>query len=128
MKITAAMLRKHGACKYQVKIFCKEWPNGAVVNEKNALRAVELELDVGWLATNLLSGAAWVSYRKARDAAWAKHRKAEVAAWAKRRAAGDAAMGVSSYWFDLKASGAKRCKAVALAFVEAVKKMEKKRG
>ena len=102
MKITAAMLRKHGACEYQVKIFCKEWPNGAVVNEKNALRAVELELDVGWLATNLLSVAVWASYRKARDAASAAYRKAADVAETQYQ------------------------KAVALAFVDAVKQMEKR--
>ena len=93
MKITAAMLRKHDACEEQVKVFCKEWPNGAVVNKKNALRAVALRLDVNWAAIMLLSRVVWASYRKARDAAEAK-----------------------------------RCKAVALAFVDAVKQMENKRG
>jgi len=121
MKITAAMLEKHDACEEQVKIFRKEWPNGATVNKNNALRAVELELSIDWVAVRLLSGAALASYWKAEDAALAARRKAEEAAWAKRRAAG------AAFWRAVKAAGAERCKAIALAFVDAVKQMEKKR-
>ena len=116
MKITAAMLRKHGACKEQVEIFRREWPDGAVVNRTNALRAVALELDVNWVALELLSGAALVQYGKVLNAAWSQYQKAEAggAALAACRKAQEAA------W-------AEHYKAVALAFVDAVKKMEKKR-
>ena len=65
MKITAAMLRRMGACEEQVAAFEEEWPDGADVTEKNALRAVALGLDVDWLATRVLNGAALEQYDKA---------------------------------------------------------------
>ena len=53
--ITEEMLEKYDACLREVKIFKKEWPDGARVTLKNARRAIELGLDVSWLANPLLS-------------------------------------------------------------------------
>ena len=127
MKITAAMLEKHGAREEEVKVFRREWPKGAVVNKKNALRAVELELDVGWLATNLLSVAVWALYRKARDAASAAYRKAVDAAWSQYQKAEAGGAALAACRKAQEAAWAEHYKAVALAFVDAVKKMENKR-
>ena len=38
--LTAAMLRKLGTCRGQLKIFQREWPDGAAINLKNARRAL----------------------------------------------------------------------------------------
>jgi hypothetical protein len=48
-KITAAMLRRAKACREQLAIFEREWPDGAEVTEENALQAMEIGLDTGWL-------------------------------------------------------------------------------
>ena len=127
MKITAAMLRKHGACKEQVEIFRREWPDGAVVNRTNALRAVALELDVNWVALELLSGAALVQYRKAAGAADTQYRKAVDAAWSQYQKAEAGGAALAACRKAQEAAWAEHYKAIALAFVEAVKKMEKKR-
>ena len=50
MIITAKLLTQHGACPDQVAIVAREWPKGAEVTEAALLRAVELGLDIAWLA------------------------------------------------------------------------------
>lgn len=76
MKITAKMLEEKGACESQIVIFRKEWPKGAIVNKKNALRAVELDLDIKWAAVTFFAVAARAEYEKVRDATLAEYEKA----------------------------------------------------
>jgi len=54
MKITAAKLRKLGACEEDVEKFEETWPKGVRVNKKNCLTAVKLGFDITWAAENLL--------------------------------------------------------------------------
>ena len=66
-RITAKFLLDLGAmpdCN-DLETFRAEWPRGCAVNEKNANRALELGLDVRWLAKKVLPDA---SHAKARDA------------------------------------------------------------
>ena len=72
MKVTKEILVKAKACPRQVEIFTQEWPDGAVVNLKNARRAVELGLDLWWCVNNLMKLPA----RKAYDEAVESARKA----------------------------------------------------
>ena len=57
MRITTEILTKARACTSQVKVFAKEWPNGATVNLKNVCRAQEIGLDLEWAAQNLFEPA-----------------------------------------------------------------------
>jgi hypothetical protein len=108
MKITAKMLQKQGACQEQVDLFRKEWPQGAVVNKKNALRAVELGLDIRWVAVKFLKAPAWAEYKKVTAAAWAEYEKVTAPALAEYNKVTAAAL-------------AKYEKACALAFVKLAK-------
>ena len=64
--ITKAMLTELGASCDQVGVFYTEWPDGARLTLENLNRANELELDVNWLANNILSAPAWAEYEKVR--------------------------------------------------------------
>lgn len=63
-QITKAWLLNKEACQDQVKVFSKEWPNGAALTRKNLLRAVELGLDLIWLANEVLPPQLWKAYRE----------------------------------------------------------------
>ena len=80
MKITPAMLRQAGACKDQVLLFEQLWPNGATVTLARCLKAVQLGLNLGWAAANLLSATARKKYSKDTAPAWKKFRKDTAAA------------------------------------------------
>jgi len=80
MKITKATLR--GACSVQLKIFIKEWPNGAEITLKNCHRAVTLGLDLNWLSRKVFQPLALAEYEKARAPALAEHQKVTAPAWA----------------------------------------------
>lgn len=80
-KITAEMLRKLKACEEMVKIFEREWPDGAEVTRGNAARAaVALGLDISWAAINLLTAPACKVYCEAVATAWKVYQEAEAAA------------------------------------------------
>jgi len=70
--ITDSMLR--GACRKQRAVFRKEWPSGAPVTVKAALRAVALGLDVTWLA-RLLSVPLWAEYQRQVAPLWAEYER-----------------------------------------------------
>jgi hypothetical protein len=53
MRITAALLRRHRACRDQVKLFAKTYPRGLTVTVENSFEAASAGLDVLW-AVNLL--------------------------------------------------------------------------
>jgi hypothetical protein len=134
MKITAKMLEDKGACKDQIDIFREEWPRGATVTKKNALRAVELGLDIYWAAERFLTAAAWAEYEKVEAAARVEYNKVTAAAWAeykkvsaKVRAAAWAeyhkvtAAALAKYEKVRAAALAEYKKACALAFVKLAK-------
>jgi len=83
MKVTAEMLRDKNACKGQVLIFEKEWPNGTRITKSACLRAVELKLDINWFAYWFLKDKSLEAYQKAREPAWTKYEKACEPAWTK---------------------------------------------
>ena len=53
--VTLKWLRRHEACEDQVAIFTKEWGEKAELTEANLLRAVELHLNIDWLAGHFLT-------------------------------------------------------------------------
>lgn len=56
-KLTARHLRLKRACRTQVELFQKTFPDGFVPSRKNFLRAAHADLDICWAADNLLDGA-----------------------------------------------------------------------
>ena len=103
MKITRKMLKAWEACPDQVDTFASEWPRGAEVTRENVDRAVELGLNVEWLAERVLDGnalaeyervtaAALAEYDRARDAALAKYDRAAAPAIAEYERVRDAAL------------------------------------
>lgn len=90
-KITAAKLRRVGACSDQVATFKRLFPKGTSVTLASARKAAKAELDLGWFSDYFLSAPAWKAY----DEAMAPARKAYaeatatalVAAWDRGRGA-----------------------------------------
>ena len=56
--ITLAWLREHHACADQVAIFEQEWGKQAELTRSNLERAIELHLDLEWLAPRILTAPA----------------------------------------------------------------------
>jgi len=79
-KITAKLLRKHGACKDQVALFEKLWPKGASVTRANALKAAENRFDLNWLADRLLPTAVSEKLYADMDLAYGQHLEATAPA------------------------------------------------
>ena len=82
MIITPRMLEQHGACKDELDIFTDEWPKGVKVTEESCLGAVELRLDIDWVAESFFPNTHWEAYRKA----IASHREAYHEAYIKSKA------------------------------------------
>ena len=78
MLITIKHLKE--ACKGQVDVFAKEWPEGAKPTLANCQRAAELGLDLDWFAKTFLSPPALETYNKARAPAWESYNKATAPA------------------------------------------------
>ena len=78
--ITARLLRAHGACADQVRIFRKTFPEGTPVTLSACRKAAKAGLLLDWAADNLLSAAAWKVYNEARAAAWKVYNEARAAA------------------------------------------------
>ena len=78
-QITADMLREKRACKEQVALFERLFPNGAAFrSEKAAVRAAEKvadRFDWTWAARHLLTPSMFVEYEKARAPLWVEHEK-----------------------------------------------------
>ena len=81
-KVTVAWLRKHDACKEQVDTFKAEWPKGTLPTEKALLRAVELGLDIDWLAGHYLTAPALAEYERVTAQAWAEYERVTAPALA----------------------------------------------
>jgi hypothetical protein len=55
MRVTAAMLRDHGACPAAVDVFVEAWPSGCEVDADVVRRAAELGLSIPWAVDHLLT-------------------------------------------------------------------------
>lgn len=64
-RVTARWLRSQSACPKQVKVFEREWPDGADLTLANFERAANLRLDLTWLAAVALSDGRWDAYSEA---------------------------------------------------------------
>ena len=70
MKITHQMLNGLGACAEQVDIFRQRWPSGVELTEENCFLAIELGLDIEWLAQEMFSEEdEWDTYDQRTEAA-----------------------------------------------------------
>ena len=87
MKVTIDWLEDQEGCKDEVKIFALEWPNGAELTPENLARAVDLDLNISWLARKMLKDRAWYGYCKDIAPAWNAHDKAIAPARADYRKA-----------------------------------------
>lgn len=79
-----AIARHLPVCGDQFATVCAEWPNGIPISEASAMRAVNLELDLDWLAHRFLPTPKWVGYRRLRDAAWEEYERSRDAALAEQ--------------------------------------------
>jgi len=122
MRIPAAYLTRLRACSEQVAIFRSEWPGGAKVNDVTALRALELQLDLTWLAQRCLSDPARRAYNeaiapasRAYNEAIAPARRAYDEAFASARRAYNEAIAPASRAYDEAIASASRAYDEAIA-------------
>ncbi len=98
--ITLEWLEEEYACGDQIEIFKRVFGDSAELNETNAVKAIEAEFDLGWLAEHVLTegvgdefnqirAVAWNEYNKVTSVAWNKYHKLRVAAWAAYERDGD---------------------------------------
>ena len=71
------------ACASQRSIVRREWPLGVPLTPLTAQRAVELGLDLEWIADHLLDAPAWADYTRVTAKAWANYDRATAKALAK---------------------------------------------
>jgi hypothetical protein len=81
MRITEKYLQKLGACPAQVEVFAAEWPKGCEISRKTLRRAIELDLDISWLARKVMKGEDWKVCTEARETAWKAYEEAIETAW-----------------------------------------------
>ena len=70
------------ACASQLLIVRREWPQGVPLTPLTAQRAVELGLDLEWIADHLLDAPAWADYTRITAKAKAEYERATAPAWA----------------------------------------------
>lgn len=68
--ITTKWLEEHDACKEEIAVFRKEWGKSAPLTRKNLLRAMQLELNLEWLAAAILAGPVYGTFFATIDKAW----------------------------------------------------------
>ena len=72
--------RLAGACKDQLAIVTREWPNGIPVTQASMDRAVALKLDIDWAAKTLLTATALVEYERVKAPALAEYERVKATA------------------------------------------------
>jgi len=77
MRITPDWLRERDLYEQDVLVFERKWPDGMEVTEGNFLRAAKLGIDIGSLASRILSPHALKAYEKAIARALAAIMKAQ---------------------------------------------------
>ena len=70
--------RLAGACKDQLAIVTREWPNGIPVTQASLDRAVALKLDIDWAAKTLLTATALVEYERVKAPALAEYERVKA--------------------------------------------------
>jgi hypothetical protein len=78
MRITVDILNEHKACNEQLTAFKKEWPDGVEVSRAALIRALELVLEVYWVADKLLSPEALTVFEDEDLKAWNIYRDATL--------------------------------------------------
>lgn len=81
MLITAAMLRRAGACLTACEEFGRIWPTGAKVTLENVQRAVEMGLYLKWFVDRFFTGTAQQAYAHALFAARQAYDSVYFPAW-----------------------------------------------
>ena len=71
------------ACAAQLLIVRREWPQGVPLTPLTAQRAVELGLDLEWIADHLLDAPAWADYTRITAKAKAEYDRVTAKALAK---------------------------------------------
>ena len=69
------------ACAAQRSIVRREWPQGVPLTPLTAQRAVELGLDLEWIADHLLDDPAWADFKRVSAKAKADYDRATAPAW-----------------------------------------------
>ncbi len=132
--ITAAMLRKAGACRRLLAKLAAEWPDGAPVTVEIVTRAIDLGADLHWAVNKLLSAPARRAYdeatapaQRACDEATAPAQRAYDEATVPARRAYDEAMAQAQRAYDEATAQARRAhgEAMIAAFVTAWNKQER---
>jgi len=124
MKITVEWLKNRQACESQIAVFAEEWPKGVTVTRNSLLRAASLNLDVEWLAGQILKPPARKAYDEATAPAWKAYGKATASAW---KAYGEATASAWKAYGEAIASAQKAYdEAIASALWKAVKNQERR--
>jgi len=83
MKITVELLKQLGGASCdEVQTFSREWPDGTDVTPESVARAVNLKLDIDWLARHVLKDKALAEYERVTDAALDEYDRVADVAWA----------------------------------------------
>jgi hypothetical protein len=81
--ITLDWLKSQYACEDQLKIFVETFGESAELNEVNAAKAIESNLDLDWLAVHILTTSALADYERVTATAWAEYERVTATEWAK---------------------------------------------
>ena len=84
--------RLAGACKDQLAIVTREWPNGIPVTQASMDRAVALKLDIDWAAKTLLTATALVEYERVMAPAMVEYKRVMAPAMVEYERVTDTAM------------------------------------
>ena len=80
--ITHAWLAERKACKEQLDIFDKEWPDGMELTKENLLKCAALQLNLNWIAEHYLDASLSAKFEKQRDSLLAEFERQEAPFWA----------------------------------------------
>jgi hypothetical protein len=80
MRITSKLLKRKRACREQVALFEKLFPNGVEVTEAICVAHAD-KFNFHWAAENLLSAPALAEYERIEAPAWAEYMRSLAAAW-----------------------------------------------
>lgn len=81
MFVSVKKLKELGASCHDLDEFRAEWPRGGKVTLKNCLRAIELQLDFGWLISVLTNGDIYDQYCDKADEIERKYDVAWQSVW-----------------------------------------------
>jgi len=135
MDITRELLESKGACKDQIDLIFKHWPEGGKITLARCKKAALLGVDFRWAARNLLPADADKAYSEATAAANKAFGEATADAYkafseataAANKAFGEATAAANKAYCEATAAANKAyCEATAAAFFEQLTLSEKK--